>query len=107
MSPPGCPRVGPWRASRRAPSTVSSSPPALSRELHKKAFYATLCDLELNSKKSRVLPRDVQFGPVTDRPLHADFLRVGAGAKVRVQIPVKLKNETTAPGSKRGGVANI
>jgi large subunit ribosomal protein L25 len=86
---------------------VSIAPLDLSRELQKKAFYATLFDLELGSKKIRVLPRDVQFDPVSDRAIHADFLRVGAGTKVRVQIPVKFLNDTTAPGIKRGGVLNI
>jgi large subunit ribosomal protein L25 len=92
---------------KETPQLVSLAPLDLTRELHKKAFYATLFDLELNAKKIRVLPRDVQFDPVTDRPIHADFLRVGAGTKVRVQIPVKFRNETTAPGIKRGGVLNI
>jgi large subunit ribosomal protein L25 len=92
---------------KETPQLVSLAPLDLTRELRKKAFYATLFDLELNAKKIRVLPRDVQFDPVTDRPLHADFLRVGAGTQVRVQIPVKFKNETTAPGIKRGGVLNI
>ncbi|MFZ5791659.1 MAG: 50S ribosomal protein L25/general stress protein Ctc, partial [Pseudomonadota bacterium] len=92
---------------KEAPQLVSIEPMALARELHKAAFFATLFDLELAGQKIRVLPRDVQFDPVTDRPVHADFLRVGADTKVRVQVPVKFKNDTTAPGIKRGGVLNI
>jgi large subunit ribosomal protein L25 len=92
---------------KETPQLVSIAPLDLSRELQKKAFYATLFDLELGSKKIRVLPRDVQFDPVSDRAIHADFLRVGAGTKVRVQIPVKFLNDTIAPGIKRGGVLNI
>lgn len=92
---------------KEAPQLVSIEPFALTRELHKQAFFATLFDLELGAKKIRVLPRDVQFDPVTDRPVHADFLRVGADTKVRVQVPVKFKNDTTAPGIKRGGVLNV
>ena len=30
----------------------------------------------------RTLPKDVQFHPVTDRPLHVDFLRISEHAKV-------------------------
>jgi large subunit ribosomal protein L25 len=92
---------------KEAPQLVSIEPMALTRELHKAAFFATLFDLELAGQKIRVLPRDVQFDPVTDRPVHADFLRVGADTQVRVQVPVKFKNDTTAPGIKRGGVLNV
>ncbi len=54
-----------------------------------------------------MLPRDVQFDPVSDRPLHVDFLRVGAGTKVRVDVPVVFRNDLASPGLKRGGVLNI
>ena len=35
--------------------------------------------IELDGKAQRVLPRDVQFHPVTDQPLHVDFMRVADG----------------------------
>jgi hypothetical protein len=54
-----------------------------------------------------VLPRDVQFDPVTDKPLHVDFLRVSSDSKVVVQVPVEFINEVKSPGLKRGGVLNI
>lgn len=92
---------------KESPTLIALEPQPLVRELHKAAFYATLFDLELEGKKVRVLPRDVQFDPVTDRPVHADFLRVSPDTRVRVQVPVKFLNDTTAPGIKRGGVLNI
>ncbi len=55
----------------------------------------------------RVLPRDVQLHPVTDEPIHADFVRVSAGAMVTVEVPVIFRNEDISPGLKRGGVLNI
>jgi large subunit ribosomal protein L25 len=36
-----------------------------------------------------------------------DFLRLGAGAKIRVRIPVHVQNAEQAPGIKRGGTVNI
>jgi large subunit ribosomal protein L25 len=54
-----------------------------------------------------VLPRDVQFDPVTDKPLHVDFMRVTGDSKVVVQVPVEFINEPKSPGLKRGGVLNI
>ena len=63
--------------------------------------------LEVNGKAVRTLPKDVAFHPVTDRPLHADFLRVGEHTTVHVNVPVAFANEDKAPGIKRGGVLNI
>jgi large subunit ribosomal protein L25 len=49
----------------------------------------------------------VQVDPVTDKPLHLDFLRIGPDSIITVQVPVHFKNEAAAPGIKRGGVLNI
>ena len=56
---------------------------------------------------ARTLPKDVQFHPVTDRPLHVDFLRIGEHSTVTVDVPVRFENEEASPGLKRGGVLNI
>lgn len=55
----------------------------------------------------RTLPKDVTFDVVTDRPVHADFLRISEHAKVTVAVPVVFVDEETSPGVKRGGVLNI
>jgi large subunit ribosomal protein L25 len=55
----------------------------------------------------RTLPKDVAFHPVSDRPLHVDFLRVSEHASVHVNVPVRFENEEASPGLKRGGVLNI
>jgi large subunit ribosomal protein L25 len=55
----------------------------------------------------RTLPKDVQFHPVSDRPLHVDFLRIGEHTKVHVNVPVHFVDEEESPGIKRGGVLNI
>jgi len=55
----------------------------------------------------RTLPKDVQFHPVNDRPLHVDFLRISEHTKVHVNVPVHFSDEELSPGIKRGGVLNI
>ena len=55
----------------------------------------------------RTLPKDVHFHPVSDRPLHVDFLRISEHAKVTVAVPVVFTDEEEAPGIKRGGVLNV
>jgi large subunit ribosomal protein L25 len=86
---------------------ISVAPKELERLVHKKAFFATLLDVELDGKKHRVLPRDVQFNPVTDVIEHLDFQRIGKDTKIHVNVPVVVKNELAAPGIKRGGVLNL
>ncbi len=86
---------------------ISVAPKELERLVHKKAFFATLLDVELQGTKHRVLPRDVQFNPVTDVIEHLDFQRIGKDTKIHVNVPVVVKNELAAPGLKRGGVLNL
>jgi large subunit ribosomal protein L25 len=92
---------------KKDPTLISLDPKELDRVVHTKAFFATLLDLELGGTKHRVLPRDVHFDPVTDKPLHVDFMRVTGDSKVVVQVPVEFINEPKSPGLKRGGVLNI
>lgn len=70
-------------------------------------FFSSLFDLDLGDEKLRVLPREAQLHPVSDDPLHLDFIRAAAGARVVVEVPVVFRNEAASPGLKRGGVLNI
>ena len=70
-------------------------------------FLSTVFDLNVGGKKLRVIPREVQLDPVRDWPIHVDFQRIGAGARIRVNVPVRFINEGLSPGLKRGGVLNI
>jgi large subunit ribosomal protein L25 len=70
-------------------------------------FFNSIVEVEVGGKKVRTLPKDVAFHPVTDRPLHADFLRLSANSTVHVEVPVLFINEAASPGLKRGAVLNI
>jgi len=87
--------------------TVSVEARLLKRALLNPRFYSTLYPVRLDGKEIRVLPREVQVHPVTDEPIHADFVRVSKGATITVEIPVTFINEEECPGLKRGGVLNI
>src|SRR5258705_8470592 len=71
------------------------------------AFLQTLVMLELAGQKTRVIPRAVQLDPVTDRPVHIDFLRLTPGGRISLDIPVHFRGQENSPGIKRGGVLNI
>jgi len=70
-------------------------------------FFNSVVMVEVGGKQVRTLPKDVAFHPVTERPLHADFLRVSEHASVHVNVPVVVANEELSPGIKRGGVLNV
>ncbi len=63
--------------------------------------------LELDGRRIPAIPREVQLHPVTDLPLHIDFLRAEAGARIEVEVPVVFVGQEQCPGLRRGGVLNI
>ena len=71
------------------------------------ALLQTLVMLDIGGKKTRVLPRAIQVDPVSDRPIHVDFLRLEPGARVRIAIPVRFRGQENSPGLKLGGVINM
>ena len=70
-------------------------------------FLSTIIDLDIEGAKERVIPRDVSFHVVTEKPAHIDFMRVVKGSKIILEIPVIFKNNNDSPGLKKGGVLNI
>ncbi len=91
----------------REPENVALNGRELNIVIGRGKFLSTVFDLDIDGKKSRVIPRDVQLDPVKDWPIHVDFQRVGAGARIRVNVPARFINEGLSPGLKRGGVLNI
>lgn len=70
-------------------------------------FLNTRFEIDIDGEKHLTLPRDVQFHPVTDRPIHVDFLRISADSRIAVDIPVRFVDEELSPGMKRGAALNI
>ena len=79
----------------------------LIKELDNPQFFIQLVDVEVGGTKHRVLPRDVQFHPVSDTPMHVDFLRFDPKRKISANVPVVFEGEDESPGLKSGGVLNI
>ena len=71
------------------------------------SFYSTIIDLDVEGKKEKILPKQLQYHPVTDQLIHFDFLRVLETTKVNVEIPVEFLNQDKCPGLKKGGVLNL
>ena len=79
----------------------------LKSTIEKKNFLSNIITLKVNGKNQNVLPREVIYDVLTDEPIHADFLRVVPGVKIRIEVPVEFINHEKSPGLKRGGVLNI
>ena len=79
----------------------------LVRQLSTGHFMNSVVEIEIDGKSIRTLPRDVQFHPVSDRPIHVDFFRLTGDAVITVEVPVHFIDEDKSPGMKRGAVLNI
>ena len=89
-----------------APLSIHVEEKALMKALSGGHFMNSVVMIEAGAAPVRTLPKDVQFHPVTDRPLHVDFLRISEHAKVTVAVPIRFVDEDESKGIKRGGVLN-
>ena len=79
----------------------------LQNVIQTETFMSKVFDLDIDGSSEKALPRDVAYDPISDEPIHIDFIRVEKGAKIVLQIPVKFINSDKSPGLKKGGVLNI
>ena len=92
---------------KEEPTSIHIEERILRRQLGTGHFMNSIVMVEVGGKPVRTIPKDVALHPVTDRPLHVDFLRLSKDAKITVQVPVVFANEEASPGLKKGGVLNV
>jgi len=71
-----------------------------------KGFFSKILSIELKGKEEKVLPKEIQYHPVSDNIIHVDFMRVQQNTKVTVEVPIDFLNLEKCPGIKQGGVLN-
>lgn len=91
----------------KAPVTLSIEERLLKKELLEPGIFSHLYTIKVDNKDQQVLIRDIQFHPVSDRPIHVDLLRVSKSSAIHVDVPLVFLNEEKCPGLKMGGVLNI
>jgi len=74
--------------------------------INTETFMSKVVDIDIEGSKEKVLPREVSYDPVSDEPIHIDFMRIAKGSKLILEIPVKFINFDKSPGLKKGGVLN-
>ena len=92
---------------KKDPLTISLEDRELVKLFHSPRFFTQIFELNVEGEKHQVLARDLQLHPVTDGPLHVDFMRFNEETRIVLLIPVKFINDELSPGLKRGGVLNI
>jgi large subunit ribosomal protein L25 len=92
---------------KAAPDAITVSEKDVRKLINTGHFTTAIIEIEVAGKKQKTLMRDIQLHPVSERPVHIDFLRVDATTKVHVKVPVHFKDQPDSPGIKRGGVLNI
>jgi large subunit ribosomal protein L25 len=92
---------------KKPPVTIAISYNEAMKRIYAGGFLSHILTVDVDGEKHRVIPRDYQLDVVKDKALHVDFLRVGKGSKINVQVPVHFINEEASPGIKRGGTLNI
>ena len=86
---------------------ISVSKKEISNIINSETFLSKVLEIDIDGKKEKVIPRDVSFHVVSERPSHIDFMRIVKGSKIILEIPVIFKNNNESPGLKKGGVLNI
>ena len=86
---------------------ISLSKKQLRSLIEQENFLSNIISINMDGKNINVLPREISFDPISDDPIHIDFLRIIKGAKIVLEIPVRFINNDKSPGLKRGGVLNI
>ena len=91
---------------KEEPLAIHVEEKALIKMLSTGHFMNSVIMIDHPGGQARTLPKDVQFHPVSDRPLHVDFLRISEHSKVHVAVPIRFVDEEGSKGLKRGGVLN-
>lgn len=91
----------------RGPIPIEVSKKELVKAVRSGKFISHMITLDHKGEKQPVIPRAIQFHPVTDEPLHVDLYRVEENSVIDVNVPVHFKNHADSPGLKRGGVLNV
>ena len=89
------------------PTKIAFENKILQKLMHTGAFYSTIIDIDIDGKSEKVLPKQLQYHPVTDKLIHFDFLRVQEDTKVTVDVRVEFLSQDVCPGLKKGGVLNL
>lgn len=92
---------------KQDPVLISVDPIDLMKQINNPGFFARVYEVDVAGDKHRVLARDLQLDPVSDQPIHIDFMRFSASTRLNIEVQVMFENEDECPGLRMGGVLNV
>jgi large subunit ribosomal protein L25 len=91
----------------RGPVPIAANENAFRKALYTGKLLGHLITLKYGDESQPVIAKDVQFDPVSDRPLHFDLYRVDEHQLVKIAIPVHFKGADEAPFARAGGALEV
>lgn len=91
----------------KAPVAISVEEREFKKSLYTGKLLGHLVTLKYGDETQPVIAKDVQFDPVTDRPMHFDLMRVDEKEVIKIAIPVHFKNQDQCPAFRQGGSLEI
>lgn len=91
----------------KAPVLISIEEKPITLEYNKGHLFTAICDLDVAGEKHMVITRDLQLDPVTDKIVHADFLRVTNKTTVRVEVPLHFTGQENCMAIKDGATLMV
>jgi large subunit ribosomal protein L25 len=82
------------------PQLIELDHNALWYALKKEAFHASILQMEIAGKESKVLLRNVQYHPFKPTVIHVDFQRVDASTKLHMKVPLHFTGVENSPAVK-------
>ena len=92
---------------KQDPVLISVDPIDLMKQINIPGFFSRVYEVDVSGDKHRVLARDLQLDPVSDQPIHIDFMRFSASTRLNIDVQVVFQNEEECPGLRLGGVLNV
>jgi large subunit ribosomal protein L25 len=91
----------------KAPVPIAVNERDFRKSLYTGKLLGHLVTLKYGKESQPVIARDVQFDPVTDRPLHFDLMRVDEKQTIKIDIPVHFINQDQCEAFRQGGSLEV
>ncbi len=91
----------------KAPVAISVNERDFRKSLYTGKLLGHLVTLKYGKESQPVIARDVQFDPVTDRPLHFDLMRVDEKQTIKIEIAVHFINQDQCEAFRQGGSLEV
>jgi large subunit ribosomal protein L25 len=91
----------------KAPVAISVNEKDFRKNLYTGKLLGHLVTLKYGEETQPVIAKDVQFDPVSDRPLHFDLMRVDEDQTIKIEVPVHFINEDQCAAFRQGGSLEI